>query len=287
MHNHNPVFYRIFGQRVWLAQNHGMNPLESTLNWYSVAPVGEIIDSGRRLFSAGELRLAVFHLEGEWVAIDNHCPHRGGPIAAGEWNGRCITCPWHAAQYDLVSGQPLSIESRPLSKLDVRVTDGILQVDLDSLRVDDPDEDDGIQRTVVRYGQGGEVGRFGTIHDLNLTRGARVVVQSHRGIELGIVLQTGGTVGTLRGEILRVATNEDCAAMESSRSKAAEVLELANQRLEQSEVRVQLVEADQTLDGGTVLIYYLGEATEQLGPVAVELGETTGKNVRFQKLILE
>ena len=256
------------------------------MHWFSVAPSSELVASGRRLFSAGELRLAVFYLDGEWVAIDNHCPHRGGPIAAGDWNGRCITCPWHSAQYDLSTGQPLSIESAPLSKLNVRVEDGIVQVDLDSMNRT-PAADDGIQRVVVRYGCGDDVGLFGTVHDFSPTRGVEVVVQSHRGTEIGTVLQTGNTAGTLRGEILRIATNEDRARRDACRAEATELLEDANQRLENLDTHVRLIEADQTLDGGTALIYYLGEQTELLGPLAVELGKTSGKHVRFQRMKLD
>ena len=257
------------------------------MNWYSVASESEIAAAGRKLFNVGELRLAVFHVENSWFAIDNHCPHRGGPVAAGRWNGRCITCPWHEGQYDLTSGQPLSLESSPLGQLAVRVHQGIVQVDLDSLSIGSTTKPaDGIQRFVVRYGQGGNVGLFGTIHEIRCERGDQVIVQSQRGIELGTVLgdDDDSSKVAVRGELLRVAGLVDLTAVELAQQASSDMLGVASQAVTARQLGVQLVDADTTLDGATVIFYFIGSDTIELGPLAVTLGRQIGKHVRFQKL---
>lgn len=37
-------------------------------------------------------------------ALENSCPHMGGPLGEGEVNGCTITCPWHGWQFDIKTG---------------------------------------------------------------------------------------------------------------------------------------------------------------------------------------
>ena len=53
--------------------------------------------------------LALFNIEGGYFAVDNSCPHRGGPLGEGILRGCVVTCPWHGWQFDVRSGtSPLS-----------------------------------------------------------------------------------------------------------------------------------------------------------------------------------
>ncbi|MCS6952859.1 MAG: non-heme iron oxygenase ferredoxin subunit [Bryobacterales bacterium] len=66
----------------------------------------EGLHSGRAVEVAGRT-IAVFHVNGKFYAIDNECTHVGGPLAEGFLSGEIVTCPWHAAQFDLRTGQAL------------------------------------------------------------------------------------------------------------------------------------------------------------------------------------
>lgn len=48
--------------------------------------------------------VALFNLDGEFYALDNACPHRGGPLGDGDIAGREVTCPWHAWTFDVPTG---------------------------------------------------------------------------------------------------------------------------------------------------------------------------------------
>ena len=48
--------------------------------------------------------LALFNVDGAYYAIDNACPHRGGPLSEGDLDGRVVTCPWHGWVWDVTSG---------------------------------------------------------------------------------------------------------------------------------------------------------------------------------------
>jgi 3-phenylpropionate/trans-cinnamate dioxygenase ferredoxin component len=60
--------------------------------------------SGRVVVALGRV-LALFNLEGEYFAVDNSCPHRGGPLGEGHLAGCIVTCPWHGWQFDVKTGK--------------------------------------------------------------------------------------------------------------------------------------------------------------------------------------
>ena len=49
-------------------------------------------------------RIALFNVHGTYYAIDDTCPHRGGPLGEGELDGTMVTCPWHGATFDVQTG---------------------------------------------------------------------------------------------------------------------------------------------------------------------------------------
>src|SRR6266496_1009023 len=53
-------------------------------------------------------RIAVFNVDGTFFAIDDTCPHAGGPLSEGQVDGKKVVCPWHDAAFDLKTGDVLS-----------------------------------------------------------------------------------------------------------------------------------------------------------------------------------
>ena len=48
--------------------------------------------------------IALFNVDGEFYALDNACPHRGGPLGDGDLAGKEVTCPWHGWTFDVPTG---------------------------------------------------------------------------------------------------------------------------------------------------------------------------------------
>lgn len=48
--------------------------------------------------------IALFNVDGNIYALDNACPHMGGPLGEGELENGCVTCPWHGWQFDVKTG---------------------------------------------------------------------------------------------------------------------------------------------------------------------------------------
>jgi nitrite reductase (NADH) small subunit len=50
-------------------------------------------------------RLAVFAVEGKWVATTGTCPHAGGPLSEGTVCDAMLSCPWHGWSFNLQTGE--------------------------------------------------------------------------------------------------------------------------------------------------------------------------------------
>jgi nitrite reductase/ring-hydroxylating ferredoxin subunit len=62
---------------------------------------------GRLLTKAGGHGVCVFWHEGRAYALDDRCPHMGFPLHRGTVEAGLVTCHWHHARFDLVSGATL------------------------------------------------------------------------------------------------------------------------------------------------------------------------------------
>lgn len=74
--------------------------------------------------------IAVFNVNGEFRAIDGECTHEGGPLGDGDVEGDTVTCPWHGAQFDVTSGEVLTLPAtRGVDAYEVTVSeDGAVAV---------------------------------------------------------------------------------------------------------------------------------------------------------------
>lgn len=71
---------------------------------FIVAKVDEISSGSGKVIFAGDKAIALFNVNGTFYAIDNTCPHRGGPLGEGDLDGTTVSCPLHGWQYDVTSG---------------------------------------------------------------------------------------------------------------------------------------------------------------------------------------
>ena len=54
---------------------------------------------------ANGIGVALFNVDGMVYALDNTCPHAGGPLGEGELNGEIVECPWHGWRYNVRTGE--------------------------------------------------------------------------------------------------------------------------------------------------------------------------------------
>jgi pyruvate oxidase len=88
-----------------------MNKDDQERVWHHVADVDELPEGRVKTVTAGTLSMALTHIDGEFIAMDNRCPHQGGPLGEGSIeignDGQCwLRCPWHGWDFDPKTGLP-------------------------------------------------------------------------------------------------------------------------------------------------------------------------------------
>jgi len=78
----------------------------------------------------GAETLALCNAGGTIHALDGICPHAGGPIGHGALHGTTLVCPWHAWEYDCITGENDRNPNIRLAKFPVRVEGDDILVDV-------------------------------------------------------------------------------------------------------------------------------------------------------------
>lgn len=79
------------------------------LQWIEIGRLEEIPRLGARVVSTEWGPIAVFRTSHDEVfALDDRCPHRGGPLSQGIVHGSTVTCPLHGQKINLADGQAVA-----------------------------------------------------------------------------------------------------------------------------------------------------------------------------------
>lgn len=92
----------------------------------------EIAEGGAKVVVVDGREVAVFKIGGKFHAIENTCPHRGGPLAEGFVRGTTVTCPWHAWDFDVTNGKCLTVPECRVRAYRVRVAGDDVAVEVGS-----------------------------------------------------------------------------------------------------------------------------------------------------------
>jgi nitrite reductase/ring-hydroxylating ferredoxin subunit len=83
--------------------------------------LAELQSSGRLLTKVGTVPVVVFWHDDAALAIEDRCPHLGFPLHQGTVEAGLVTCHWHHARFDLVSGCTLDLWADDARGFDVRL----------------------------------------------------------------------------------------------------------------------------------------------------------------------
>ncbi|MEO0446754.1 MAG: thiamine pyrophosphate-binding protein, partial [Verrucomicrobiota bacterium] len=83
--------------------------METTNVWHKVLDLPGLEEGRVTTVTAGTTSIALSRLNGTYGAIDNRCPHQGGPLGEGSIEtgaeGKCwLRCPWHGWDFDPITG---------------------------------------------------------------------------------------------------------------------------------------------------------------------------------------
>lgn len=89
--------------------------------FHTVARVGEVPPGTNKVVSVSGRKIALFNVGGTFHAIDNTCPHQGGPLGEGFLQGTIVTCPYHFWQFDVTNGSAPEFPEARVEQFEIQV----------------------------------------------------------------------------------------------------------------------------------------------------------------------
>lgn len=89
----------------------------------------DLVEDTPKVVNAGRVSVLLMRRGDTIYAVDNWCPHAGGPLSRGKFEGDVVECPWHQSRFCLADGKPLQgPAASPLRTFEVREEGGRISV---------------------------------------------------------------------------------------------------------------------------------------------------------------
>ncbi|MDX8384879.1 MAG: non-heme iron oxygenase ferredoxin subunit [Ghiorsea sp.] len=101
--------------------------------WVDVGLIGDCPKGDKIIANTDAGKIAIFHLNDGFFAIEDLCSHDGGELASGTCEGDQIICPRHGARFCLKNGKALTAPAyEDIETFAVRVQNDTIQIDIDN-----------------------------------------------------------------------------------------------------------------------------------------------------------
>jgi pyruvate oxidase len=77
----------------------------TNVSWHKALENDELPEGRVKTVTIGTTSLCLTHYDGKYGAMDNHCPHQGGPLGEGSIENGLLRCPWHGWDYCPLTGK--------------------------------------------------------------------------------------------------------------------------------------------------------------------------------------
>ncbi|HEY1779818.1 MAG TPA: nitrite reductase small subunit NirD [Roseiarcus sp.] len=102
--------------------------------WTDIGALNQIPRRGARVVRTARGCVAVFRTADDRVfALEDRCPHRGGPLSQGIVHGTSVTCPLHNWVVSLETGEAQGADEGRARSFPLRVEKGRVWIDLAAL----------------------------------------------------------------------------------------------------------------------------------------------------------
>ena len=103
-------------------------------NWIDIGALDDIPPQGARVVKTAMGCVAVFRTATDEVfAVDDRCPHKGGPLSEGIVHGNAVTCPLHAWVFSLETGMAMGADDGAVRTYAARIEAGRVMLDATQL----------------------------------------------------------------------------------------------------------------------------------------------------------
>jgi nitrite reductase (NADH) small subunit len=101
------------------------------MSWTKVCPLEEIPPLGSRVVRTEKCDIGVFRTDNNQVfAVNNSCPHKGGPLSQGIVYGNTVACPLHSWKINLVDGKAEEPDVGETTCYKTKIEDGIVYLEI-------------------------------------------------------------------------------------------------------------------------------------------------------------
>ena len=98
--------------------------------WIHVAAESEIAPGTGTCVEIDRQPIAIWNVDGQFYATSDVCTHEETSLVEGDLWGEVIECPLHGAQFDVRTGEVMSLPALfPLPTYPVKVEDGAIYVE--------------------------------------------------------------------------------------------------------------------------------------------------------------
>ncbi|MEO1448934.1 MAG: thiamine pyrophosphate-binding protein, partial [Bacteroidota bacterium] len=147
--------------------------------WHKVLDQTELLPEGRAMtVTAGHKGVCLTHYDGKFSALDNRCPHQGGPLGEGSIEKGLLRCPWHGWDYHPCTGKAPGFDDG-VETYAVEVRDNAVYVGLEPEPPHQPTVSDLMVETMVNWGVNTVFGMVGH-SNLGFADAMRLAEQSGR-----------------------------------------------------------------------------------------------------------
>ncbi|MGH6865990.1 MAG: nitrite reductase small subunit NirD [Methyloceanibacter sp.] len=92
------------------------------MRWVRIGSLNDIPRRGARCVASPRGRIAVFRTNDDQIfAIDDRCPHQGGPLSQGIVHGTSVTCPLHNWVISLESGKAVGADQGEVRTVSIKI----------------------------------------------------------------------------------------------------------------------------------------------------------------------
>ena len=99
--------------------------------WLTVGPLEAIPQLGARVVESPAGDIAIFRTSDDQVfALQDHCPHNGGPLSQGIVFENKVACPLHNWNIDLATGEAVAPDEGCAGRFEVKIEDGVVLLQL-------------------------------------------------------------------------------------------------------------------------------------------------------------
>src|SRR3954453_1744180 len=123
-----------------------------TLEWHRVLREDELPEGRVTTVQAGLRTCALVHFDGKFAALDNRCPHQGGPLGEGSIENGLLRCPWHGYDYDPLTGTSPGAFDDTATCYPLEIRDGEVFVGVEPPAEHERTVSDAMVETLVNWG---------------------------------------------------------------------------------------------------------------------------------------